>query len=79
MRLLLILTAVAGSSVVAYAQPPAQEEQRICKSVKETGSRVARRQVCATESEWKEMRRRGRNFTEQLQRGSARTGLPQGN
>jgi hypothetical protein len=82
MRFVLIMTAVAGSSVAAYAQAPAaqeQEERRICKSVKETGSRLGRRQVCATQAEWKEVRRRGRDFTQGLQRGGARAGLPEGN
>ena len=60
----------------APAADPAQ--QKICKKIMPTGSRIGAKKVCATKKQWEEVARKGREFTEGIQQGAGRSGMPQG-
>lgn len=62
-------------STAAVAQAPSNSDanagpdpnQRICRNMGETGSRLARSRVCLTRREWEERRRAARNDVERAQ------------
>ena len=85
MRALIIASAALLSSPAlaqtAPAPPAAAEEaseKKICKRVDTTGTRLDRKKVCATKKEWDQVARKGREFTERVQQGAGRAGMPQG-
>src|SRR3954469_25650919 len=49
-------------------RPAADPNQRICEDVTVVGSRLGTKRICATRSEWAEMRKRDRDVVDQAQR-----------
>jgi hypothetical protein len=67
---------LVGSATIAAAEPPSSApaertptdpNERICKSMTVTGSRLAVRTVCATRAEWERRSLEDRKTTERLQ------------
>ena len=85
MRALIVASALLLSTPALAQVTPAQpaaaaeaSEKKICKRVETTGTRLDRKKVCATKKEWDEVARKGREFTERIQQGAGRAGMPQG-
>ena len=85
MRLFVIAAALIVPTAALAQQVPAQPSaaatdpaKKICKRVDTTGTRLDRKKVCATRKEWDEVARKGREFTERIQQGAGRAGMPQG-
>ena len=70
LTLALAATVPVSAPVAAPTQPNSSYDpnERICESIPELGSRLAKRRVCATRAEWEEKRRLDRQATEQIQR-----------
>jgi hypothetical protein len=76
MRILAL--AIALTSAPAFAQggaapatQPGYDASRIiCERVRELGSRIASRRVCATQAEWDEFRRTTRQSIDRVQQGA---------
>lgn len=68
----LLALAVAGTApaeaVAAPAASATDPNERICESIPEIGSRLAKKRVCATRAEWDERRRLDREAVEQAQK-----------
>ncbi len=47
--------------------------ERVCETVPQLGSRLAKRRVCATRAEWEDYRRQDRDAIDQAQRVGCRT------
>lgn len=74
----LVLLGAASLTVPAFAQqppsqqaqtrPPADPNERICRDIALTGSRMVSRRFCATRAEWEAREREDRDQTELMQR-----------
>lgn len=84
-----IVGALAAMPAAAADPAPAQKpgydpNERICRNITLTGSRLATKRVCATRSQWEERLRLDREAVEQVQRAAnppcstvnTRTGAP---
>lgn len=71
---LLALSLAATVPMAAPAAAPTQPKtaydpnERVCESIPELGSRLAKRRVCATRAEWEERKRQDRQAIEQIQK-----------
>ncbi len=55
------------------------DDRTVCKTVTATGSRLGKKRVCYTRSEWAELTRRSRETVEETQRGAATNNCIPGN
>lgn len=80
MRLMLLSLALIGAPAFAEEAPSRQSDpdRMICKKITPTGSRVGGVKKCATAAEWKEVARKGRDFTKGIQDRGGRIGMPKG-
>ena len=58
----------SAQSVTAPAANTANPNEKICESIVQLGSRLAKKKVCATRAEWEERRRLDREAVEQAQK-----------
>jgi hypothetical protein len=65
--LLISTAAVAQAPSSSDANAGPDPNQRICRNMGETGSRLARTRVCLTRREWEERRRAARTDVERAQ------------
>jgi hypothetical protein len=71
----LVLLALAAAPAVALAAPATQSAPRsaedphrmICRTISDTGSRLARHRLCMTADEWAQQRRELRNNVDRAQ------------
>lgn len=67
----LVLAVGSAATAVGAAAPPAdqpaQQEKKICRSEKMTGSLTRRTRICMTEREWRELNDRTRRGVNELQ------------
>lgn len=68
--LLIAATALAGEPATAPARsgPDNEGDQIVCVNESVVGSRLARRRVCRTRSEWTELKAQERNVVDRVQR-----------
>lgn len=66
----LAMTAAApgDGTVAAHSADAAGPNEKICENVAQIGSRLAKRRVCATRSEWVDRRLQDRQDAEKIQR-----------
>ena len=60
--------AVAGEEKI-QPTPRTDPNEKICESVTQMGSRIAKKRVCATRAEWAQRRLQDRQDAEYIQRG----------
>lgn len=65
---LAIMAPAPAEAVATPAASAANPNEKICESIPEIGSRLAKKRVCATRAEWDERRRLDREAVEQAQR-----------
>ena len=72
----LLLSTAASAQAPSNAAPAeggaGNPNDRICRTLNDTGSRLSRSRVCLTRAEWAERRRVQRQALEQSQRGNVR-------
>ncbi len=69
---LIAFALLAGAGDASAAKPSKTDPMRlVCKYVGEPGSRLQRRKVCQTASEWAEQRRQDQQYLRQNQRNGA--------
>ena len=56
----------------AEKQVSAEDDEIICKTIKETGSRLSKKKVCATKAQWDQRSRQSRSTTDDLKRVGTR-------
>ena len=79
--------AVQGNAASPGVQAPPQQQpragdpmERVCETIKFTGSRLAQKRICATRAEWADIRLRDRQAIEKVQispcviQGTSQTG-----
>jgi hypothetical protein len=62
--------AFASLATIASAEEAPQQEKKICRTYKMTGSLTRRQRVCLTEAQWRELNSRTQRGLQELQ-GSA--------
>jgi len=73
--LALAMAMTVGSPAVAFGEQDSQKvagpdpNEKICENVTQIGSRLAKKRVCATRSEWAQRKLQDRQHTEYVQRG----------
>ncbi|MFN3388465.1 MAG: hypothetical protein ACK40O_05995 [Allosphingosinicella sp.] len=63
----LVLAGTAGPAVAADDSDDRQKAKQICKTYKETGSRLGGKRVCMTAEQWAEQRRMQQDAIERAQ------------
>ena len=71
------IAALAGLALCLCASPAAAEQvksaaasdpnEKVCEDIVLTGSRLAKKRICATRAEWEELRREQRNSIDRAQ------------
>lgn len=60
------MTAVAAVAAAPQAQDDAQQEKKICRTSKATGSLTRRTRICMTEAQWRELNSRTRRGVDEM-------------
>ena len=63
--MVMVVTGVAASA--QEAQPEPQEERKICRTTKMTGSLTRRTRICLTEAQWRELNARTQRGVSEMQ------------
>lgn len=58
------------------SQDVGKSDRMVCKSIKMTGSRLAKKRVCQTASEWEDVRRQEQTLIERIQGSRPGPGEP---
>ena len=65
------LAAMGAAATAQEAQPEAEQEKKICRTSKMTGSLTRRTRICMTEAEWRELANRTRRGLDELVGGAS--------
>ena len=60
------LAAMGAAATAQEAQPEAEQEKKICRTSKMTGSLTRRSRICLTEAQWRELASRTRKGLEEM-------------
>ena len=65
--LMLMQAAAAAPAASETTAPPADDAKIVCKTLKETGSRLAGKRVCATKQEWRRLNEESEKAAREIQ------------
>ena len=63
-----VLAVISAPGLAAGGQPEAEQEKKICKTERSTGSLTRSRRICMTQAEWDQLRRDTKRDLDDMQR-----------